>query len=312
MIKTNIPCEVSIIIPVYNGASTIISLVSKLIKELVSYDFEIILINDCSNLDNSFEVCNKLATENNKIKFLDLSKNFGEHNAVMAGLNLCNGSCAVIMDDDFQNPPEEVVKLITKMDEKFDVVYSKYSIKNHNFLRNLGSKFHNAVASLLIGKPKGLYLSSFKIINRFVINEIIKYTGPHPYIDGLILRVTRNYSTVTVLHNKREDGKSGYTARKLISLWINMLTNFSIMPLRLATYTGFLTGIIAILFSIYIAIEKIMNPNLPIGWATTVIAILFLGSVQLFTIGIIGEFLGRVFLKMNGTPQYIIKTKVNI
>jgi len=312
MIKTNIPCEVSIIIPVYNGASTIISLVSKLIKELVSYDFEIILINDCSNLDNSFEVCNKLATENNKIKFLDLSKNFGEHNAVMAGLNLCNGSCAVIMDDDFQNPPEEVVKLITKMDEKFDVVYSKYSIKNHNFLRNLGSKFHNAVASLLIGKPKGLYLSSFKIINRFVINEIIKYTGPHPYIDGLILRVTRNYSTVTVLHNKREDGKSGYTTRKLISLWINMLTNFSIMPLRLATYTGFLTGIIAILFSIYIAIEKIMNPNLPIGWATTVIAILFLGSVQLFTIGIIGEFLGRVFLKMNGTPQYIIKTKVNI
>jgi glycosyltransferase involved in cell wall biosynthesis len=302
MIKTNIPCEVSIIIPVYNGASTIISLVSKLIKELVSYDFEIILINDC----------NKLATENNKIKFLDLSKNFGEHNAVMAGLNLCNGSCAVIMDDDFQNPPEEVVKLITKMDEKFDVVYSKYSIKNHNFLRNLGSKFHNAVASLLIGKPKGLYLSSFKIINRFVINEIIKYTGPHPYIDGLILRVTRNYSTVTVLHNKREDGKSGYTTRKLISLWINMLTNFSIMPLRLATYTGFLTGIIAILFSIYIAIEKIMNPNLPIGWATTVIAILFLGSVQLFTIGIIGEFLGRVFLKMNGTPQYIIKTKVNI
>jgi len=312
MIKTNIPCEVSIIIPVYNGASTIISLVSKLIKELVSYDFEIILINDCSNLDNSFEVCNKLATENNKIKFLDLSKNFGEHNAVMAGLNLCNGSCAVIMDDDFQNPPEEVVKLITKMDEKFDVVYSKYSIKNHNFLRNLGSKFHNAVASLLIGKPKGLYLSSFKIINRFVINEIIKYTGPHPYIDGLILRVTRNYSTVTVLHNKRKDGKSGYTTRKLISLWINMLTNFSIMPLRLATYTGFLTGIIAILFSIYIAIEKIMNPNLPIGWATTVIAILFLGSVQLFTIGIIGEFLGRVFLKMNGTPQYIIKTKVNI
>jgi len=312
MIKTNIPCEVSIIIPVYNGASTIISLVSKLIKELVSYDFEIILINDCSNLDNSFEVCNKLATENNKIKFLDLSKNFGEHNAVMAGLNLCNGSCAVIMDDDFQNPPEEVVKLITKMDEKFDVVYSKYSIKNHNFLRNLGSKFHNAVASLLIGKPKGLYLSSFKIINRFVINEIIKYTGPHPYIDGLILRVTRNYSTVTVLHNKREDGKSGYTTRKLISLWINMLTNFSIMPLRLATYTGFLTGIIAILFSIYIAIEKIMNPNLPIGWATTVIAILFLGSVQLFAIGIIGEFLGRVFLKMNGTPQYIIKTKVNI
>jgi len=312
MSKNEIKGRVSIVIPVYNGEHTIKLLIIKLFEELVSLpELEIVLVNDGSPSDDSVKVCSELALSDPRIKFIDLSMNFGEHNAVMAGLNHCTGSYAVIMDDDFQNPPSEVIKLINKIKDGYDVVFSRYDKKKHHFFRNIGSSFNNIVASLLIRKPSGLYLSSFKAINRFVIDEVIKYSGPYPYIDGLIFRVTNKYATVLVKHEKRGDGKSGYTLTKLVSLWLNMFTNFSILPLRIATLVGFVFAMVGVVTAVYFIIEKTLNPDLPIGWASLIVSVFLIGSIQMFALGMIGEYLGRLFIKTNGDPQFVIRSTIN-
>jgi len=303
--------RLSIVIPVYRGEKTIGRLVRRL-QECFGhlYHLEIVLVNDCSP-DGSAGVCRELARESSSVKFLSLSRNFSEHNAVMAGLNYVTGEYAVIMDDDFQNPPEEVVNLVNEIDKGYDVVFSYYSDKKHHFLRNLGSSFNNLAASLLIGKPRDLYLSSFKVISRFVVNELIKYDGPYPYIDGLILRFTRNYSRVQVRHESREEGKSGYTISKLVGLWLNMFTNFSILPLRLASCMGIVFSVVGLIIAVIFFAEKLLYPDLPTGWASLIISVFLIGGVQLFALGMIGEYLGRLFLKDNGSPQFVVKETVN-
>lgn len=304
--------SLSVVIPVYCGSKTIGRLVDRLTEHLGHvFRLEFVLVNDCSP-DDSAEVCRAIARDNEQVKFLNLSRNFSEHNAVMCGLNYASGDYVVIMDDDFQNPPSEVIKLVEEIDKGFDVVFSYYDEKKHHFVRNLGSNFNNWVASLLIGKPKDLYLSSFKVISRFVVDELIKYDGPYPYIDGLILRFTRNYSRVLVEHDAREEGKSGYTVRKLVGLWLNMFTNFSILPLRVASMMGLVVSAVGIIIAIAFTIEKLLNPDLPAGWASLVVSLFLIGGIQLFALGMIGEYLGRLFLKDNGSPQFVVKEAVNV
>lgn len=300
--------KVSIVIPVYNAANTISSLVDSIDKELSHhYNLELIIVNDGSPNDNSAEVCADIALKRSWVVFVNLAKNFGEHHAVMAGLNQCQGDCAVIMDDDFQNPPGEVKKLIDELDKGVDVVFSCYAKKEHGLLRNLGSQINNLIATLLIGKPFGLYLSSFKVINRFLINELIKYDGPLPYIDGLILRATNSYSTIEVEHRVRVVGQSGYTLHKLLSLYFNMVTNFSILPLRMATLLGAFLATTSVLCAVLFFVEKLSNPLLPIGWASLIISILLMSSAQLLALGTLGEYLGRLFLTINHTPQFTVR-----
>lgn len=303
--------RLSVVIPVYRGEKTIGRLVQKLMDHLGHlYHLEIVLVNDCSP-DRSADVCRNLAREHRGVKFLNLSRNFSEHNAVMAGLNHVTGDYTVIMDDDFQNPPEEVVKLVDEIDKGYDVVFSYYEKKKHHFLRNVGSTFNNMVASVLIGKPRDLYLSSFKAISSFVVKELIKYDGPYPYIDGLVLQFTRNWSRVLVRHDSREEGKSGYTLSKLLGLWLNMFTNFSILPLRLASCLGIVFSVVGLIIAVTFCVEKLLNPDLPTGWASLIVSVFLIGGVQLFALGMIGEYLGRLFLKDSGSPQFVVKEAIN-
>jgi len=303
--------KISICIPVYNGAKTISKLVSKVKYELNKYNdsLEFVLVNDASP-DNSEKVCEELALNNQDIKFISLRKNYGEHNAVMCALNFITGDYAVIIDDDFQNPPEEIIKLIDEAKKGYDVVYSKYKKKNHNVFRNMGSKFNDIVATQLLNKPKGLYLSSFKVIEKSLVEELIKYQGPFPYIDGLILRCTNNISSVYVNHNKREDSRSNYTFKKLISLWLNMFINFSVKPLRIFTVIGLSISILSALLALDFIVEKLINPANPIGWASIMVSIFFFSGIQLIFLGLIGEYLGKLYLDQNRTPQWVIKKKV--
>ena len=304
--------KLSIVIPVYNGAGTIGPLVDKLERELSEkMPLEVVLVNDGSPRDNSAEVCEGIARQKPWVVFVDLSRNFGEHNAVMAGLNHCSGDCAVIMDDDFQNPPQEVHKLLAELDKGHDVVFSRYATKMHHPLRNLGSRFNNLVASVMLDKPRDLYLSSFKVINRFVIDEVIRYDGPYPYIDGLILRVTRRFGTVEVQHDDRAQGQSNYTLRKLVSLWLNMFVNFSILPLRAVAVTGFLFAALGLLGVAYAVYAKFTEPGLPLGWASIVSVLLLVSSVQLISVGVLGEYLGRLFMKTNRLPQFVARRTIN-
>jgi len=299
----------SIVIPVYNAERTIGKLVDELVRSLTPhYRLEIILVND-NSVDHSEGVCISLYERYKGIvRFYSLSKNVGEHSAVMAGLNKVRGDYAVIMDDDFQNPVSEVVKLVNKaLENDYDVVYSFYEKKRHSLFRNLGSKFNDRVANLMLKKPKDLYLSSFKVLNRFLVNEIVKYHGPFPYIDGLILQITDKIGRVQVEHHARQEGRSGYTIKKLISLWLNMFTNFSILPLRISIVLGFISSIAGLLLGIYTVMEKLSNPDIPIGYASLFVVVTVFAGVQLIMLGMVGEYLGRVFLTLNRKPQYTIK-----
>lgn len=299
----------SILIPVYNSEKTIDRLVEELIRDLGSrFKLEIILVND-NSVDRSEEVCISLFEKHKEtVRFYSLSKNVGEHSAVMAGLNKVTGDFAVIMDDDFQNPISAVVKLVnTALENNYDVVYSYYEKKRHNLFRNMGSWLNDKAANLMLKKPGGLYLSSFKVINKFLVNEIIKYQAPFPYIDGLILQITDKIGTAKVEHHERKEGRSGYTLRKLVSLWLNMFTNFSILPLRFSIILGLIFASVGLLLGVKTAIEKILSPDVPVGFASLLISISIFGGIQLVMLGMVGEYIGRIFLSLNKKPQYTIR-----
>ncbi len=302
--------KISIVIPVYNSETTIESLVEKLVDKLVNYNLEIILVNDSSK-DNSEKSCINLYNRYEKIvKYYSLAKNVGEHNAVMAGLNQTTGDYAIIMDDDFQNPVSEVIKLIEfSLSNNFDVIYTFYDKKKHSFFRNLGSRFNDRAANLMLKKPKNLYLSSFKSISKFTISEIIKYDLPFPYIDGLILRTTDSIGKIKVKHSERKQGKSQYTVGKLISLWLNMFTNFSILPLRIATFIGFLFSILAFILGMAGVVMKFLEPTVPMGYASLIVSVSLFSGILLIAIGMVGEYVGRIFLSLNKQPQYSIRKK---
>jgi glycosyltransferase involved in cell wall biosynthesis len=291
--------ELSVIIPVYKGAKTISKLVESLQEELRTYDFEIILVNDGSP-DNSEKVCRDLATIHENINFISLRKNFGEFNAVMCGLNHVAGKYAIIIDDDFQNPPSEIIKLLDKAKSNdYDVVYSYYTEKKHHLFRNFGSWIVNRLTTSLLNKPTDLYLSSFKLIKKEVVDEIIKYKGPYPYIDALIFRVTNNVEKTEVQHSERMEGESNYTINKLITLFMIILFVYYLLPIRIILSLGIFLVILSILLIILYIFKLIPD------WGLSMFV--FFGGVQLTSLGIIGEYISKSFLSQNGTPQYVEK-----
>ena len=291
----------SVIIPVYHGAVTIQKLVDSAQEQLKAFSFEIVLINDGSK-DDSEKVCLELSAKFKNISFLSLRKNFGEFQAVMCGLNHAKGNYSVIIDDDFQNPPSEIIKLLeTAQKGDFDVVYGQYDDKKHHQFRNIGSWFVNQITTSLFKKPQDLYLSSFKLIKKEVVEEICKYKGPYPYIDGLIFNVTDNVGKVTVQHNDRHHGESNYTAKKLASLFLNIIFGYSLLPVRLAMFLGFLSTFIAIVLSVFQFMNIIYYPIR--------LVVLFVGGIQLISIGIVGEYIAKTFLTQSNTPQYTLKIK---
>ncbi len=300
----------SIVIPVYNGAATIAPLVRTVLAELKERCPEVILVNDGSR-DDSEDICAELARAHREVTLISLRRNFGEHNAVMCGLNYAVGDYVAIIDDDFQNPPLEIIKLYEEAQKGYDVVYAQYREKKHPLLRNLGSWINDKAANYLLKKPRDLYLSSFKVIRRNLVKEIIKYQGPYPYIDGLILRATDNIGKVWVEHRPRLYGQSNYTFKKLVSLYLNMFLNFSVLPLRIFTITGAIMFFIGLLLAILFVVEKIINPGVQRGWTSMAIMILAFSGFQTMFLGLIGEYLGKQYLSINGSPQWVIKKVVS-
>jgi glycosyltransferase involved in cell wall biosynthesis len=298
----------SVVIPVYRGAQSIGPLVRELAKLDIAGGMELILVNDDSP-DNSAEVIRSLVDEMDvPVIAIDLARNFGEHNAVMAGLSVARGEHIINIDDDFQNPPSEVKKLhdYARQHAELDVVYTFYPIKKHSLFRNLGSRFTNWVAGFVLEKPKSLYLSSFRCINAFVRDRIISYQGPYPYIDGLILQTTQRIGTLQVLHNERTQGESNYTVRKLGRLWIAMFVNFSVMPLRASSLLGFAISILGLVATIIAIIEWLIGDT-PQGWASLMAAVMVFSGVQLVMLGLVGEYLGRLYLTASGRPQFVVR-----
>jgi undecaprenyl-phosphate 4-deoxy-4-formamido-L-arabinose transferase len=297
----------SIVIPVYRGAATIGTLVEALSALRPEGGLEIVLVNDGSP-DNSGEVCRELVSRATvPITYIEHSRNFGEHNAVMTGLRHARGRYVITMDDDLQNPPEEVVRLYDHARTgDWDVVYTRYAVKEHEGWRNLGSRFANWVADQLLDKPKGLYLSSFRCMSAFAVSQVTRYHGPYPYVDGLLMQVTQKLDSIEVKHLKRVAGRSNYTLKRLVLLWLNLATSFSVLPLRMAIAAGAAMGALGFLGALYV-IGVGLTGQTPSGWASLMTVSLLIAGVQFTILGVLGEYVGRAFLSANGKPQGIVR-----
>ncbi len=304
---------VSFVIPCYRSAETIGKVVAELdtaMRELPDYTYEIVLVNDCSP-DGTFEVIRGLCARRRDICGVSLARNFGQHAALMAGFRYTRGDVVVCLDDDGQTPADEVGKLLSGIEEGYDAVYAKYTHKQHSGFRNFGSRANELMARAMLGKPKELYLSSYFAVRRFVADEILRYKNPYPYVIGLVLRATKNIANVEVTHREREVGVSGYTLGKLLGLWFNGFTSFSIKPLRIATAMGCLTACGGFLYGIYTVVKKFINPDVPIGFSALMAALVFIGGMIMLMLGMIGEYIGRIYISLNNSPQYVIKECIN-
>jgi glycosyltransferase involved in cell wall biosynthesis len=303
--------RLSIVVPLYNAAATLPALHQEISELVVPGGHELIIVNDGSR-DETEAVALKLTRESRlPVKFLSLSRNFGEHNAVLAGLRAVSGRYVVTMDDDLQNPPSEALKLLAVAEaEKRDVVFAVYNRKEHAWWRNAGSWITNAIADFVVDKPRKLYLSSFRCLSRFVADEVAKSRTPYPYIDGLIFQVTQNAGTVLVRHVERTQGSSGYSFRKLVRLWLSMLVNVSVLPLRLMTFAGMITSAFGFLAVIEVVLEHMLHRT-PTGWSSLMAAMLLLSGTQLLLLGILGEYVGRIYLGVSEKPQSVIRERIS-
>jgi glycosyltransferase involved in cell wall biosynthesis len=301
--------EVSLLIPVYNGAGTVEQVLAEIHDAFRARRFEVVLINDGST-DDSETVCARLVDNHPAtVRFVQLARNFGEHNAVLAGLRYARGDYVTVLDDDGQNPPAEALRLYeTIRRTQQDVVYGRAVVKHHSWVRNAGSWFNDRMATLLLKKPRNLYLSSFKVMNRFLVDAVASHGGSRPYIDGLIYRTTRNIGQIDVAHRPRHGGRSNYGPRRLVGLWLDMLLSFSILPLRIAGVLGLVCSVLSGLLLVAAVIDKLwLNPGVTVGIPTVVITIAFFAGVQLLILGTIGEYLGRLFLDYSGAPQFVVR-----
>ena len=299
----------SIVVPVYRGADTVGRLVAALAELRPEGGMEVVLVNDGSP-DASAEVCQEIVrTASIPVTYIEHTRNFGEHNAVMTGLRHATGRYIITMDDDLQNPPEEVVRLYDHArNGNWDVVYTRYAEKKHAAWRNIGSRFANQVADWLLDKPAGLYLSSFRCMSHQIVRNVARYRGPYPYIDGLIMQVTQRIDSIEVRHLPRAEGRSNYTLRRLVRLWLNLATSFSLAPLRLAMLAGALMAGLGMIGAVVTIIEALLRQNTPSGWASTMTVILLVSGVQSMVLGVMGEYVGRTFLSANGKPQGIVRS----
>ncbi len=309
--------KISFVIPCYRSEHTVEHVVTE-IKETMEklstekeYSYEIILVNDCSP-DNTMGTIRRLCKQDTNIKGIGFARNFGQHAALMAGLRQAAGDYVVCLDDDGQTPADEVGKLLDKLEEGYDAVYAAYDHKQHSTFRNLGSKVNELMTRVMLEKPAELYISSYFAVRRFVVDDMVRYENSYPYVIGLVLRATKNITNVMVHHREREEGSSGYTLKKLLGLWFNGFTAFSVKPLRLATCMGGFSAFVGFVYGFYTIVKRLFNPNIPMGFSSTMAAIVFFGGMIMVMLGLIGEYIGRIYISLNNSPQYVIRERLNV
>ena len=301
----------SFVIPCYRSALTIGDVVRELTETLKTreseYDYELILVNDGSP-DDTAGVLGELCKQNERIVFVNLSRNFGQHSALMAGFHQVRGEVVICLDDDGQTPADECFKLIDKVYEGNDIVYADYGKTRQTAFRRMGSRFNSACNHFFFNQPKALNVSSYFACRRFVIDTALQYPNPFPYITGLMFESASTYANVPVKHRAREEGRSGYTLKKLISLWANGVTAFSIKPLRLASYVGWGLSVVGFVFAVVTVVRKLVNPTMQAGWASTIAILLLMGAVIIALSGLVGENIGRIYLSINRYPQFVVRS----
>ncbi|MBR6257187.1 MAG: glycosyltransferase family 2 protein [Lachnospiraceae bacterium] len=303
---------VSVCIPCYRSAKTLPVVVQNIkeVFETIEDDYQIVLVNDGSP-DNTFGVILELCRENEKITGVNLTRNYGQASAKLAALRQAKGDAVVFMDDDGQHPAEGIPALLAKLKEGYDVVYADFKKKKHSLFKRMTSSLHNRIAEFMGNKPKGIKRSSFSVWSRPVVDAMLTYKSPFVSIGSFLMSVTTKYANVEVEHKERLEGKSGYTLKKLFKLWLNIFISFSMMPLRMATYLGFLFSGVGFIGIIYLFIRKLVHPTKVAGYTSTMITVLFMSGVIMLILGVMGEYLGRIYMTVSGMPQFYVREVIN-
>jgi len=306
---------ISFVIPCYRSAKTIGSVVETIQNTVAAregFDAEIILVNDCSP-DNTFEVIQGLTEKYDNVVGIDIAKNSGQSCATMAGLRYSRGDLVAVSDDDGQTPIETVFRFYDKMQEgNYDVVCARYGERGHRSLfRRLGSKLNDAMIKYCLDKPDDINTSVYFLAKRFVVDEMVKYNNAYPHMGGLLLRTTYNIGNVDLVQKDRLEGSSGYSLKKLLSLWVNGLTTFSIKPLRAAVFFGGIMAVVGFFIILILVIQKIAGADIALGWTSLIATNILVGGIILIVLGIIGEYVGRIYLCLNQTPQYVVRSVID-
>lgn len=313
--------KISFVIPCYRSENTIETVVNEIRKTVATrnaaiplseqaqrFYYEIVLVNDYSP-DNVWGVIQRLAASDTRIKGICLAKNFGQHSALMAGYAQATGDYIVSLDDDGQTPASETFKLVDKLEEGYDVVYGYYKHAKQHLFRRFGTWANKKMAEAIIGQPKTLQTTSFFIMRKFIVDEIVRYPHPFAYISGLVFRTTKSLGNVEVQHRRRLEGESGYTIAGLIGLWVNGFTAFSVKPLRAATFIGLICAVIGFAAGLFVIYKKLMFPAVPVGYTSMLATLLFIGGMIMLLLGLIGEYVGRIYISINQSPQYVVREK---
>ncbi|MBN8421283.1 MAG: glycosyltransferase family 2 protein [Verrucomicrobia bacterium] len=309
MAETEGAPQISFVVPLYNTGEGLQRLLAAFRGLSLPESWELVLVDDGS-LDGTAAAA-RLAVADfpAPVTVVELARNFGEHAAVLEGYRHARGEFVVNLDDDLQNPPGEAVKLVRHLrDSGAEVVYSRYAEKKHHWARNVASSLANFSATFLLGKPRDLYLSSFRALRRELVARIVGYRGPFPYVDGLILGATNRIATLEVAHVERQGGQSGYTLRKLVRLALSLLFDFSVMPLRIASVLGVLLCALGALILAEVLLETLLVGQRQVGWGSLMGALAVFSGAQLLMLGLIGEYVGRAFLTVSGKPQSLVRS----
>lgn len=302
---------ISFIIPCYRSEKTI-GVVVDGIKKTVQriYNYKIILVNDGSP-DDVFDIIVELCKDDTNIIGINLSRNFGQQAARMAAIPYVTGNYVVFMDDDGQHPSEGILQLVDALKRGYDIAYAHFKVKQESKFKQFGSWLNRKMTDFLIGKPKEIKQSSFFAVRSYVAKELLHYKSPFPYIFGYFMKTTQNITNVEIQQLPRIEGKTGYTIKKLILLWLNGFTSFSITPLRVSSLLGTIISVLGFLWGIIIIVRKLMIPEIAIGYSSVMAVILFVGGMIMMMLGLLGEYIGRMFISINQIPQYVVKDRIN-
>lgn len=304
--------KVSFIIPCYRSESTISGVIKDIINTVKEseYDYEIICVDD-SSPDGVFFVLKELCKTNHKIKAIRFAKNFGQHAGMIAGIHYVTGDYIVFLDDDGQCPIVHLQEMLKPLTEEWDVSIARYNKKKQSLFKNCGSWVHETAANLLIDKPKTIQMSNFIAMKKYIAEEIARYEGPYPHISGLLFRSSKKIKNVPMEENERVAGESTYSVRKLVALWVNSFTAFSVKPLRFAAILGFLFATTGFIYGVFLVIRKLIDSTIAAGWSSLMVLLLIIGGMILLVLGMMGEYVGRIYMSINNTPQYVIAEKYN-
>lgn len=304
---------ISVIIPCYKSAVFLEKVIDELKVEFErnkEYSYQIILVNDCSP-DNTFEIIKNICKNDRNIVGINLSRNFGQAAAKLAALPYVDGEVAVFMDDDGQHPAKGIFSLVDKINDGYDVVYAKFENKKHSWFKRVTSRLHRKIEEWTGNKPKGIFLSSFTAWSRFAVDSISNYHSPFPSAGSFLYNITTKIANVNIEHRERISGYSGYTLKKLFNLWLTTFTNFSIVPLRMASLAGVICSCFGFIFGIIVVFRKLINPSISAGYTSTIAIILFLGGMIMMLLGLLGEYIGRIYMTLSNLPQYVVRETIN-